>query len=335
MATCEPSIPILDLCLNDQASMRLKLIAMAILLSISLVVISIPITLSLFLQHSATNGKLLLVFKSFAAGAILSASLVHVLPHSFQALSSCQAISHHPWKDFPFSGLIPMIGISLAFLVHLVASSNANNNKSHYALVETKDVSSSDEEAKKVVNTRFEMGIIGWHDRQEEEMAKLRQRLIKQVLEVGVVFHPLFIGVIMGLSRNTCTIRPLVVALGLHQIFEGLDLGGSMAQAGLSFATTAYICLVFYLTAPIGIVLGIIVYAATGYDIKSSNTLIVEGITCSLASGILLYTAMVKFLGIDFFNNKVMVGSKPWMKKLCYIAFVIGCALMSFLVIWW
>jgi len=65
---------------------------------------------------------------------------------------------------------------------------------------------------------------------EEEEMVKMRQRLVSQVLEIGIIFHSVIIGVTMGMSQNTCTIKPLVAALAFHQIFEGMGLGGCIAQ---------------------------------------------------------------------------------------------------------
>lgn len=66
--------------------------------------------------------------------------------------------------------------------------------------------------------------------RQAEELVKLKQRLVSQVLEIGIIFHSVIIGVTMGMSQNQCTIRPLVAALAFHQIFEGMGLGGCIAQ---------------------------------------------------------------------------------------------------------
>ncbi|CAI0400048.1 unnamed protein product [Linum tenue] len=38
----------------------------------------------------------------------------------------------------------------------------------------------------------------------------------------------------MGTSQNRCTIKPLVAALSFHQIFEGMGLGGCIAQVRAS-----------------------------------------------------------------------------------------------------
>lgn len=72
-------------------------------------------------------------------------------------------------------------------------------------------------------------GIIG-----EEESVKMKQKLVSKVLEIGIIFHSVIIGVTMGMSQNQCTIKPLVAALAFHQIFEGMGLGGCIAQVSRS-----------------------------------------------------------------------------------------------------
>lgn len=105
-------------------------------------------------------------------------------------------------------------------------------------------------------------------------------------------------------------------------------------QAGFSIGTVAYMCFMFAVTTPMGIVLGMIVFAATGYDDSSPNALIMEGLLGSLSSGILIYMALVDLIAMDFFHNKMMTGSHIWLKKACFIALLLGSASMSILAIW-
>jgi len=51
-----------------------------------------------------------------------------------------------------------------------------------------------------------------------------------QVLELGIVVHSVVIGLGMGASNNTCTIKGLIAALCFHQMFEGMGLGGCILQ---------------------------------------------------------------------------------------------------------
>jgi hypothetical protein len=51
-----------------------------------------------------------------------------------------------------------------------------------------------------------------------------------QVLELGIVVHSVIIGISLGASEEPGTIKPLVVALSFHQMFEGMGLGGCIVQ---------------------------------------------------------------------------------------------------------
>jgi hypothetical protein len=52
----------------------------------------------------------------------------------------------------------------------------------------------------------------------------------EQVLEFGIVAHSVIIGISMGTSESPCKLTPLLVAIAFHQFFEGVGLGGCIAQ---------------------------------------------------------------------------------------------------------
>ncbi|OVA02749.1 Zinc/iron permease [Macleaya cordata] len=326
-------------CRDGQAATHLKLISIAVIFITSVIGISSPVLLAQRFQGKPAYDKVTLVIKCFAAGVILSTSLVHVLPDAFNALADCQVASHHPWKDFPFSGLISLIGALLALLVDVTATSHVDHHKPcHYTPIGALEDETSN--SKKSVDAQLEFGVLSVssttnHDGEEEDqqLMKLKQRLVSQVLEIGIIFHSVIIGVTLGMSQNKCTIRPLVAALAFHQIFEGMGLGGCIAQAGFSIGTTVYMCFMFAVTTPMGIVLGMILFSVTGYDDSSPKALILEGILGSLSSGVLIYMALVDLIAADFFHNKMM-GCKPWRIKACYTALVLGSASMSVLALW-
>lgn len=315
-------------CRDGDAAAHLKLISIATIFITSVVGISAPVVLARLFQGKPTYNNALLIIKCFAAGVILSTSLVHVLPDAFQALSDCQVASHHPWRDFPFAGFVALIGVLVALLVDIAASSHMEMGRTHYEPVGSEEDPAAAKKGEGAVVVRC-----GEAHGEGEELAKLKQRMVSQVLEIGIIFHSVIIGVTLGMSQNRCTIKPLVAALSFHQIFEGMGLGGCIAQAGFNFGTTAYMCMMFSVTTPLGIMLGMLVFSVTGYDDSSPNALILEGLLGSLSSGILIYMALVDLIAADFFQNKLMT-SLHWMKKCCYIALVLGSASMSVLAIW-
>lgn len=98
--------------------------------------------------------------------------------------------------------------------------------------------------------------------------------------------------------------------------------------------TTAYMCFMFSVTTPVGIILGMIAFSVTGYDDSSANALIMEGLLGSLSSGILIYMALVDLISADFFHNKLMESSGLWLKKASFVALTLGSASMSVLALW-
>lgn len=318
-------------CRDGRAAAHLKLISICVIFLTSVIGISLPVMLARIFHGKPMYDKVVLLIKCFAAGVILSTSLVHVLPEAFTALSDCQVSSQHPWKDFPFSGLVTLIGVLLALFVDVTATSHVDHGPSHYTAIGTKEESKGYE--RKSAEFRVESGGLTSSGNEAEEMMKMKQRLVSQVLEIGIIFHSVIIGVTLGMSQDQCTIRPLVAALAFHQIFEGLGLGGCIAQAGFSVGTTAYMCFMFSVTTPTGIVLGMIVFSVTGYDDSSPNALIMEGLLGSLSSGILIYMALVDLIAVDFFHNKLMT-SNSWLKKSSFVALVLGSISMSILALW-
>jgi len=106
-----------------------------------------------------------------------------------------------------------------------------------------------------------------------------------------------------------------------------------LLQAGFSFGTTAYMCMMFAVTTPMGIMLGMALFSLTGYDDSNPNALILEGLLGSVSSGILIYMALVDLIAVDFFHNKLM-NSTPRLKKISFLALTLGSAAMSILALW-
>ncbi|CAI8585883.1 unnamed protein product [Vicia faba] len=318
-AACSTDLSRESSCRDGSAASHLKLISLFVIFLTSAIGMSAPVLLARIFRGKPLYDRALVLIKCFAAGVILSTSLVHVLPDAYSALADCHVASRHPWKDFPFSGLVTLIGAILALFVDLVASS-------HVGHAEYEQIGAGDKELGVV-----ELGGVG--SERGEELVRLKQRLVSQVLEIGIIFHSVIIGVTMGMSQNVCTIRPLVAALAFHQIFEGMGLGGCVAQAGFSYGTVAYMCFMFSVTTPLGIILGMVLFSLTGYDDSNPNALIMEGLLGSISSGILIYMALVDLIAADFFHNKLM-NSDPRLKKASFVALTMGSASMSILALW-
>jgi len=108
------------MCRNSIAAAHFKVVSIFTIFVTSVMGVSMPVMLARYFQGKSLYDIAILVIKCFAAGVILATSLVHVLPDAFAALSDCQVASQHPWKDFPFAGLVILLDLETKILVKVV-----------------------------------------------------------------------------------------------------------------------------------------------------------------------------------------------------------------------
>ncbi len=129
------------------------------------------------------------------------------------------------------------------------------------------------------------------------------------ILEFGVIFHSIFIGLtlaVIGSDFNT-----LYVVLIFHQTFEGLGLGSRLAATPWpkSKRWTPYILALGYgLSTPIAIAVGLGLRKT--YKPGSQTALIVNGVFDSMSAGILMYTGLVELMAHEFMFSTVMRRAK-------------------------
>lgn len=134
-----------------------------------------------------------------------------------------------------------------------------------------------------------------------EEQKMLLQCLL---LEAGILFHSIFIGMALSVATGTPFIV-LLVAISFHQTFEGLALGSRIA-AITSFGPRSpkpwLMALAYGTTTPIGQAIGLIVHRL--YDPESQTGLLMVGIMNAISSGLLLFAGLVELLAEDFLSDK-------------------------------
>ena len=125
------------------------------------------------------------------------------------------------------------------------------------------------------------------------------------ILEFGVIFHSIFIGLTLAVAGEE--FKTLYVVLVFHQTFEGLGLGSRLAVTPWpkSKRWTPYLLALAYgLTTPIAIAAGLGVRET--YPPESQTTLIVNGVFDSISAGILIYTGLVELMAHEFMFSNVM-----------------------------
>ncbi|EOA81734.1 hypothetical protein ACJQWK_10741 [Exserohilum turcicum] len=164
---------------------------------------------------------------------------------------------------------------------------------------------------------------------------QIHRKAIMQVflLEMGILFHSIFIGMSLAVSvGNDFTV--LLIAIVFHQTFEGLALGVRIADVKWKpkalqpwLMALAYGC-----TTPGGMAIGIATH--TLYSPDSEIGLLVVGIMNAISAGFLVYASLVELMSEDFLSDeswKVLTGKRR--VYACLLVFV-GAFLMSLVGAW-
>ncbi|XP_010931295.1 zinc transporter 8 [Elaeis guineensis] len=284
------------------------------------------------IQSLRPENDIFFVIKAFAAGVILATGFIHILPDAFENLTS-PCLDENPWGNFPFAGFGAMLGALGTLMVDTLATGYFKRAARAVGDELKGDVEMSGPGGDRGVHVHATHGHAHGPaalEADEGPQKLVRHRVISQVLELGIVVHSVIIGISLGASETPATIRPLIVALSFHQFFEGVGLGGCIAQAKFKVRPMATMILFFSLTTPVGIAIGFGISSV--YNEDSPTALIVEGILNSVAAGILIYMSLVDLLAEDFMNPRVQ--SNGTLQFEINVSLLIGVGLMSLLAKW-
>ena len=159
-----------------------------------------------------------------------------------------------------------------------------------------------------------------------------RQLLQCLLLEAGILFHSIFIGMAVSVATGTSFIV-LLVAICFHQTFEGFALGSRIASLipdlfPPSSMKPWLMSLAYGTTTPIGQAIGLVLH--NFYDPASATGLLMVGITNAISSGLLLFAGLVELLAEDFLSEESYVILRGRRRLEACIAVAAGALLMAF-----
>ncbi|CAH9141238.1 unnamed protein product [Cuscuta epithymum] len=111
------------------------------------------------------------------------------------------------------------------------------------------------------------------------------------------------VGLSLGATSNSCSIKGLIAALCFHQMFEGMGLESSILQAQYGLLKKASMAFFFSVTTPLGIAVGI--GLSNTYKENSPRALITEGLLNGSLACLPIYMALVDLLAADFMGQKL------------------------------
>ncbi|PHH74953.1 hypothetical protein CDD80_2734 [Ophiocordyceps camponoti-rufipedis] len=155
-----------------------------------------------------------------------------------------------------------------------------------------------------------------------------RQLLQCLLLEAGILFHSIFIGMAVSVATGPA-FMVFLVAICFHQSFEGLALGSRIAaiQFPRNSLRPWLMVLAYGVTTPLGQAVGMAVHKM--YDPASMGGLLVVGFMNAVSAGLLLYAGLVQLLAEDFLTEKSYRVLKGKKRLRAYLAVVGGAVLMA------
>ena len=153
------------------------------------------------------------------------------------------------------------------------------------------------------------------------------------LLEMGILFHSIFIGMSLAVAVGNDFIV-LLIAIVFHQTFEGLALGVRIADIKWpARALQPWLMAVAYgCTTPLGQAIGIATH--TLYSPNSKIGLLVVGIMNAVSAGFLVFASLVELMSEDFLSDaswQILRGKKRIVA--CLLVFA-GAFLMSLVGAW-
>ncbi|KAJ3024351.1 high-affinity Zn(2+) transporter zrt1 [Thoreauomyces humboldtii] len=152
------------------------------------------------------------------------------------------------------------------------------------------------------------------------------------VLEAGIIFHSLIIGLALGTTADD-GFTSLLIAIAFHQFTEGTALGVLIAQLPTKSLSKMYGAgLLYPLTTPIGIGIGIAI--RNTYNENSQTSILVQGIFDSLSAGILMYNAYCELISREINQSTKFRSLSTTLKAASMFFLYAGAGVMALIGLW-
>ncbi|GAA6034480.1 hypothetical protein JCM8097_005350 [Rhodosporidiobolus ruineniae] len=285
-------------------NMDLHIVALFVVLVSSLLGVLLPL-FSANLMSKALFSGIFFAAKHFGTGIILSTAFVHLLYHAFVMFSNA-CLGELAFE--PAAAAISLAGVYVVFGVDFFVMrwlKTRTANREHASAAASADGPQSSPSPS--VNKHAEAfgHSHGPAPNEHTDFASPQAHFDVLILEAGIIFHSIMIGVSLGASGGSQW-TPLFIAIVFHQLFEGLALGSRIGQliwpAGQGYRKWV-MAAAFGLITPIGIAIGMGVHS--GYNPNSGAALLSIGVLDSISAGILLYAGLVEMLYHDFMHGQL------------------------------
>jgi zinc transporter 1/2/3 len=271
----------------------------------------------------------------FGSGVIVATAFIHLLDPAYEAIGPGSCIGQSGgWDEYPWCAAIVLVSIIAVFCVDLgaevyvekrfgvIKGEEADVTNSAFIHPNDPTTASAFDSESRGPEQRKDIASIHSTDSCLTSSTADRLSFAQQigaflVLEFGIIFHSVIIGLNLGVvGSEFATLYPVLV---FHQSFEGLGIGARLST--ISFPRNKSwmpwaLCILYGLTTPISIAIGLGV--RTSYLPESKVSMIVQGMLNAVSAGFLIYSGLVELLAKDFLFDKERT------KKLGRLGLMVG-----------
>lgn len=288
-ATCERP--------DREYNLNIRIGSLFIVLATSSLAVFGPLILRKIAQGISTTGIRFTIIKQFGTGVIIATAFVHLLTHANLLFASeCMG-------ELEYEGTVMAIAMAGAFLTFLIEYFGGRYVMHRRGQRES--AASSLREESEIKHQSSDPEIIHAGEGQGHGhvhcIDPTDDNLSVWVMEAGIIFHSILIGITTVVSGDSGFWRLLVVII-FHQMFEGLALGSRIAAlTSVSSLSKLLMAGAFACITPIGMGIGIgVLQQFNGSD---KATLIALGTLNSLSAGILMWVGFVEMWAGDWIHG--------------------------------
>lgn len=322
----------------EEYNMGLHIGALFILLATSIISVALPhIAKALTKKSSATQSYsgitswLFFGMRYFGGGIIISTAFIHLLFHAFVYYSN-ECVG-----ELQYEAAVAAVAMAAAYVVFLIdffvlrpirrrvmLATQRISSASSERQLDGKAMESQEEES------ADEHGGLG-QTADTTSLNNSESHLLKWnvvMLDAGIVFHSIIIGVTIGTASGEGWV-PLLVAIVFHQFCEGLSLSTRVALLSAQSASAflkILLHMLFILSTPVGVAIGIGVRKS--FNGNNRDTLLAIGTLDAISAGILLYSGFVQIIVGDFLNNKSLLSAGTGRSIAAVALFTAGIFIM-------
>jgi solute carrier family 39 (zinc transporter), member 1/2/3 len=302
----------------------------------------------------------------FGAGVIIATAFIHLLDPAYGEIgpNTCVGMTGH-WADYSWPPALVLLSVMSIFMMDFAAEQYVDRKYGFAHGPAIEDVvtdqsarrttlthnqlhsgdqdpnlfnkiaqaqESNDSPASNYPSNEKDVEKVTISSEMSEERSFRQQISAFLILEFGVIFHSVIIGLNLGTAGDEfTTLYPVLV---FHQSFEGLGIGARMSAIPFPkrFSWLPWLlCAGYGLTTPIAIAIGL--GLRTTYNSGSFTASVVSGVLDSISAGILIYTGLVELLARDFlFNPELTPDKKRLTFMICCV--LLGAGVMALLGKW-